>query len=492
MQYFVPDSVWSAQELSIMHPPSKPAGEKFQDVKRKFDESEETKIEKDENKRVKREARKYLKDIADKETSKKRKQRNLDKRSDNSNLAKKFKNNVDEAAFDAKEKCAENTKAFEKLTETSLEETLKCLEDLLEDENFAELSKTNVTEDKSPVNAEESYESKLEKHLETLREPLVENFEKTNSSSIVDASNVNLQIKENDKMPGLESMMCGRINEYNIKQEPTEDLMVKTNADLVDPVVFDGQSKNNDYNIKQEVIDESYLGIKEEPQIKQEFGEIEEGSKKSSSNIFKPEEDEDDDDEVMIIESPADVSDICDVLVNIFRCEECFQSFQSAEQFNDHTKTHKNELLQKFASRPITEEKYLEISSSRYPKIGLCPVSMKNHPYIQLLTQPIMKTDVTFVKKPEPLAKMTTLQALDDLFAPIKSTKKTLKPIIPSENKSSDSSKKKFLKELDKVFEKSSKTKKVFAAQARAKAEKTKIKIHSINLEVVLMPSWLR
>merc|ERR1712096_306660 len=155
------------------------------------------------------------------------------------------------------------------------------------------------------------------------------------------------------------------------------------------------------------------LEIKEEPQIKQEFGEIEERSKKSSSNIFKPEKVEDDDDEVMIIESPADVSDICDVLVNIFRCEECFKSFQSAEQFNDHTKMHKKELLQKFASRPITEEKYLEISSSRFPKIYLSPVSMKNHSYIQLLTQPIMKTDVTLVKKPEPLAKMTTLQALD-------------------------------------------------------------------------------
>merc|ERR1719318_1933809 len=155
-------------------------------------------------------------------------------------------------------------------------------------------------------------------------------------------------------------------------------------------------------------------------------------------------------------------SDICDMLENVIRCEECFKSFQSRDELEDHTNMHRKQLVQQFAAQQVSKEKIKEIGSSRFPRIDIVRVSMRNHAYMQpFVSHPIkpISSSPNISKKPDSLPKITTLQALDDLFAPTKSTKPKVKSKTSNvnhfETKTPAASKENFLEELDKVIENS-------------------------------------
>jgi len=157
------------------------------------------------------------------------------------------------------------------------------------------------------------------------------------------------------------------------------------------------------------------------------------------------------------------------VLDNVIRCEECFKSFQSESELEEHVVMHRKLSVQQFASQRVSGEKIREISGSRVPRIDLVRVSMKNHDYIQnkvvhKINPPVEVSSgsPSDTKKADTIPRITTLQALDDLFAPCKSTKPAnIKPKLSKATEagrqSSAAVKENFLKELDKVFENSSK-----------------------------------
>jgi len=475
--------------------------------------------------------------------------------------------------------------SFEKLTETSLEETLKCLEDLLESETFTEATKLCV-EEKEVGKKKESFESKnghiqdnssVTKKKVGKKKGSAENIKSCDELSISSISSLvaNNNGKENEDLSGTKSVCASDdepqgekhgnveksskdkiyesklenhlnnlrepspvhkpvrsekrvemeeatvpepvilpvLSEYSIKQEPEEIEIDGT------PTV--GQLNYNDYNIKQEVVDDSYAfssdvmvsnfrvdeynikkealeddqligvganyqgesvlnpyhdwladhGNKDELAVKLESTEAQ-GSG-SFRNKFAPLEDLSDD-EVMVIDTVVNTSDVCAVLDKVIRCEECFKSFQSEQQLQEHLVTHGKPSVEQFAAQQVSKEKFEEINSSAFPKINLVRVSMKNHGYIQskqLLDIEIGSSNLASIpspilpsvcKKSESLAKVTTLQALDDLLAPTKksNTKQGVKiksTVNDVKNPAQTASKQHFLKEIDKVFEMSSK-----------------------------------
>jgi len=170
------------------------------------------------------------------------------------------------------------------------------------------------------------------------------------------------------------------------------------------------------------------------------------------------------DDEVMIVDTVVNnAGEACDILDNVIRCKECFKSFQSKSELTKHSMIHEKLSVEQFASQKVTQAKFEEIQDSKFPKINLVRVSLKNHGYIQS-TQIMVHDDLhhvdskSTVKKSESLTKITTLQALDGLFAPTKSsnTKQSAR-IKPPDSDVKMSASKSFMKEIDKVFEMSTK-----------------------------------
>jgi len=452
---------------------------------------------------------------------------------------------------------------LEELTETSLEETLKCLEDLLQNENFAE--PVVETEIKSNGNGNDRDMGRNKEFDITSISSVSNNNAKENKdllrqNSDRDADHISQVLVEKTQLKGLlkdrevekmvkvsnlEESYCVDIpvrleeeaeveeiidpklvspvfSEYNIKQEPEEETEV---ADCVIPSDVSIPELNfNDYNIKQEVVDESYegihnitmpnvsdaqfrvdeynikkelvdddheigvvasnishptidstllnplldyinngwmtdIGIKAEPPVKLES----QVSRNDTSSNFTPVQTESDD-EVMIVDTVINnAGEACDILDNVIRCKECFKSFQSKPELIKHSMIHEKLSVEQFAYQKVPPAKLEEIKDSKFPKINLVRVSLKNHGYIQ--TSQIMEHEdlhrvnsKSTVKKPESLPKITTLQALDGLFAPAKSSNtKQCSRIKPPDSDVKMSASKSFMKEIDKVFEMSTK-----------------------------------
>merc|ERR1712179_886796 len=273
-------------------------------------------------------------------------------------------------------------------------------------------------------------------------------------------------------------------NDYNIKQEVVDE-SIEGARNIAMSIVSDGQFRVDEYNIKKEVVNDNEIdvvasnishkttdstllnplldyinngwmteiGIKTEPPVKNES----QANRNDNGGNYTPVQTESDD-EVMIVETVVNnAGEACDILENVIRCNECFKSFQSNPELMEHSTIHEKLSVEEFASQKVTKAKFEEIRDSKFPKINLARVSLKNHEYIQTSNLNHVDSKST-LKKPESISKITTLQALDGLFAPTKSSNtKHGARIKPSDSDVKMSASKSFMKEIDKVFEMSTK-----------------------------------
>ena len=218
---------------------------------------------------------------------------------------------------------------------------------------------------------------------------------------------------------------------YSIKQEPSE----------VPPPTLTFKTENvtgescSDYNIKTEPVDYGFgqvTSVKSE-EIKQE-------------PMMQFSDDTDDIEIIGFNLTAHDNSDICDEVVNVVRCTECFQSFTSMAALNIHLELHRRE---KFCPHKwLTEDKYDRIVGSKFPEINIERVSLENHGYIFPKTESKQKMAGPYESKTAPVEKMTTLQALDSLFGSNKNS--TSQPQSTTKQKSSKLVKDKTVKKRQK------------------------------------------
>ena len=261
----------------------------------------------------------------------------------------------------------------------------------------------------SPGSADANYQSQLEKHLDSLREP---------PPPALDVAPPPVQTADS----------------YNIiKQEPVEFTPSSSQQVL--------------YNIKTEDNLATFIGnIKQE---KDGYGfEVSTMMMKTERVKLEPVDHSGvvDDDDIEVLSIDQDVSDTIDMVTSIVRCGECFRSFSTKQELSDHSLTH---ILDSSSSDDdyddvLSEQTIKKISSSSFPKIVLTKVSLDNHQYIFGDIQD-KKEEIVPTKKDEEkkkVEKLTVLQALDSLFQPSKRSndQKSKSPSVKKTVKSKEKS----------------------------------------------------
>ena len=324
----------------------------------------------------------------------------------------------------------------------SIEDAWKSIDEFLDTDNptIDKVVENVPTSDVTHTEEESiNYESQLNNHLDSLREPVeIVNRKQvpkppgpptspvsepiTSASSPLSSSSLSLDILSSSTTTtsSLVSLSSSSIttsslplaisSSYSIKQEPVEmPPSLENNSQEVDtepaaepsyniklePVTpsteMDVQEVRNtaplpfhpSITIKQEMDVYGFLGIQNSGPLKAEM------VKQEPVENFSSNEDVDDDDDIEILSTsnPNLSQEVCDVITNVLRCQLCFKSFFSQEDLDLHSKSHsmpmETNLETSFNEHQwLTLERETKICETAFPKIKLNPVSLKGHDYI--------------------------------------------------------------------------------------------------------------
>lgn len=273
------------------------------------------------------------------------------------------------------------------ISESSLMDHSASMEDAWKDiDEFLDSSTgKNISVTASSVPSDHDYDSQLNDHLDSLREPVGVESHKASGPPESTKSVSSDIINDVEEMPDPSS--------YCIKQEPLESPPL-----LIDSEVCNVPPGPGSYSIKLEssrtgksssaiVNPDPIIDIKQEMDTYGLFGQtltfpIKSEAVKSEPLDFVVNED---DEEIQIIDNinvkEKINKDLVDVIINVLRCKECFKSFISKEDLDCHIKTH-SEKDEFDENKWLTDSKEKQISSSRLPFINVRRESTKDHGYI--------------------------------------------------------------------------------------------------------------